>query len=317
MHNATGRARAESRKRKLLMKLQLMTAAALLAAASFPTQAHDGRRLEIKIVDGQLVVQGYNSAGIDDGGGVVRPYYNSLHDHWHNSLVGTFASADLPGFDLFTPGPLVGHDLTLTLHAASKWVNPPLMPTAGTVPTLEPLGVGEVIFASFDLSTVSTDAPGDLVIASSISLGGAADLDLAYEINSQPAGVIYVLEFTMSTDAPGVTDSDTIYLLFGPDGANAVEKLHHASLYIEEYLGTTLAVPCPGDLADDFGTMGADGQVSFGDFLALLGLVGPCPGMTPGCDGDIADDFGSMGADGQVSFGDFLALLGLVGSCPS
>lgn len=74
---------------------------------------------------------------------------------------------------------------------------------------------------------------------------------------------------------------------------------------------------CEGDIADDFGTLnGGDGQVSFGDFLALLGLVGPCPGGTPGCVGDIADDFGTVGnPDGQVSFGDFLALLGLVGPC--
>ncbi len=74
---------------------------------------------------------------------------------------------------------------------------------------------------------------------------------------------------------------------------------------------------CPGDIADDFGTLGGDGMVSFGDFLALLGLVGPCPGGIPGCVGDIADDFGTLnGGDGMVSFGDFLALLGLVGPCP-
>ena len=37
-------------------------------------------------------------------------------------------------------------------------------------------------------------------------------------------------------------------------------------------------VECPGDIANDFGTLGfLDGQVSFGDFLALLGLIGPCP----------------------------------------
>ncbi len=76
-------------------------------------------------------------------------------------------------------------------------------------------------------------------------------------------------------------------------------------------------LPCPGDIADDFGTIGADGMVSFGDFLALLGLIGPCPGGTPGCVGDIADDFGTLnGGDGMVSFGDFLALLGLIGPCP-
>ena len=80
--------------------------------------------------------------------------------------------------------------------------------------------------------------------------------------------------------------------------------------------GPVPMVACPGDIADDFGLLGADGMVSFGDFLALLGLVGPCPGGTPGCTGDIADDFGLPGGDGMVSFGDFLALLGLVGPCP-
>ena len=73
---------------------------------------------------------------------------------------------------------------------------------------------------------------------------------------------------------------------------------------------------CTGDIADDFGTLGSDDQVSFGDFLALLGLIGPCPGGTVGCTGDIADDFGTLGGDAQVSFGDFLALLGLIGPCP-
>ena len=75
---------------------------------------------------------------------------------------------------------------------------------------------------------------------------------------------------------------------------------------------------CTGDIADDFGTLGnTDGMVSFGDFLAMLTLLGPCPGGTPGCTGDIADDFGALGSsDGQVSFGDFLAALTLLGPCP-
>lgn len=81
---------------------------------------------------------------------------------------------------------------------------------------------------------------------------------------------------------------------------------------------------CLGDIADDFGSIspqgGPDGVVGFGDFLALLGLVGACPGGVPGCIGDFADDFGTLpplgGPDGQVGFGDFLALLGLVGPCP-
>ncbi len=76
--------------------------------------------------------------------------------------------------------------------------------------------------------------------------------------------------------------------------------------------------PCPGDIADDNGTPGADGQVSFGDFLASLGLLGPCGPATsnPDCTGDNADDNGTPGGDGQVSFGDFLFLLGVLGPCP-
>ncbi len=85
--------------------------------------------------------------------------------------------------------------------------------------------------------------------------------------------------------------------------------------------GTTVCLPTfrgftvenPLDIADDFGTLGPDGMISFGDFLAMLGLVGPCAGGTPGCTGDIADDFGTLGPDGMISFGDFLALLGFVG----
>jgi hypothetical protein len=78
------------------------------------------------------------------------------------------------------------------------------------------------------------------------------------------------------------------------------------------------AVPsiCIGDIADEFGTLGADGEVGFGDYLALLGLIGLCPGGTPGCTGDIADEFGNLGGDGVVDFGDFLALVSLIGSCP-
>ena len=83
------------------------------------------------------------------------------------------------------------------------------------------------------------------------------------------------------------------------------------NVYFDSIIGS-----CRGDIADDFGTLGPDGQVSFGDFLALLGLIGPCPGINPGgCPGDIADDFGTLGGDGRVSFGDFLALLGLIGPC--
>jgi len=86
------------------------------------------------------------------------------------------------------------------------------------------------------------------------------------------------------------------------------------------YVFDVTTLPCPGDIANELGELNPDGTVSFGDFMAMLTLVGPCPGNTPGCTGDIADDFGTPappgGPDGMVSFGDFLALLGLVGPCP-
>lgn len=71
---------------------------------------------------------------------------------------------------------------------------------------------------------------------------------------------------------------------------------------------------CVGDISSSSSM--PDGQVGFDDFLALLGLIGPCPGGAPGCTGDIADEFGTTGADGEIGFGDFLALLGLIGPCP-
>ncbi len=299
------------------MKKTLGAAAAVLAAAAFTADAHDGRRFEIKVVDGQLVAHGYNSAGVDDGAGVVRPYYNALHDHW-TFLVGVNAStSDLPGFDVLVPGELEGHSITLTFNGATRWSDVPMMPAPGTVPLLEPLDPGHTLFVSFDGQTVSTDAPGSMMLVSSVSSGGALDLDLSFDFNDQLPATIMVMEFVLSTDAPGVADSDTVYLLLSPDGANGMEKRHHASLYLENFLGTPIAEPCIGDIADDIGTLGSpDGEVSFGDFLAMLTLLGPCH-HGHGCTGDIADDFGVLGmGDGQVSFGDFLAMLSLLGPCP-
>jgi hypothetical protein len=47
----------------------------------------------------------------------------------------------------------------------------------------------------------------------------------------------------------------------------------------QEWEGFTyeLIESCVGDIADDIGTFGIDGQVNFGDFLSLLGRIGQCP----------------------------------------
>ena len=96
---------------------------------------HDGRRLEVIVVDDQLAVHGYNSGGVDQGGN-PRTYYNAMHDDWQNIASGIVAAtADLPGFDVFnatdsivgggSADRLQGAELTLTLHGAVKWDNSP------------------------------------------------------------------------------------------------------------------------------------------------------------------------------------------------
>lgn len=37
---------------------------------------------------------------------------------------------------------------------------------------------------------------------------------------------------------PAVEASDAVFILLSPDGSSPAEKLHHASLYQERYLGT-------------------------------------------------------------------------------
>ena len=73
------------------------------------------------------------------------------------------------------------------------------------------------------------------------------DLHLSYQYQGDafPSGEIYVIKSILSTSAPGVEDSSTIYTLLLPDGANMAERLHHQSLYLESQLG----VPEPTSLA--------------------------------------------------------------------
>ncbi|MEZ6241976.1 MAG: GC-type dockerin domain-anchored protein [Phycisphaerales bacterium] len=277
--------------------MRVLTALAVATLAAAPTLAHNGRRMEIKIVNDALVAQGYNSTGEDDGAGVVRPYYNAIHDHWENLGAGLGATADLPGFDIFEAGPLVGHSVTLTLNAGFKWVDPPLMPPAGTVPDLTPLDGADEVFVTLGLDSASTNSPGPLTLSASVPAGGAEDIDLTYDIGVEPSGVIYVLEFTLSTTAPGVEDSSTVYILLSPDGATPEEKLHPASLYLEQYLGTP---SCAADLAEPFGTL------DFSDVLAFLTAFG-----SGSPEADLAEPFGTF------DFSDVLEFLTAFGDgCP-
>lgn len=218
---------------------------ALLVALAANSLAHDGRRLEIIVNNGQLAAQGYISPGQpDDGGGSPRPYLNAIHGHW--SIIGGIAAvASLPGFDIFDPAPaeLVGHSLTLELLGAIKWVSPP-MDLTGVIPTLEPLGVGETINVGFGGSDINTDTLGSFLISSSVPVGGIEDIDLQYSMLGVPTNVIYALEWRLSSSAPDVADSETIYTILAPTG----HMYHQAALHLEQHLGLTV-VPEPSTLS--------------------------------------------------------------------
>lgn len=272
---------------------QLITAtgAVMLAAASTAI-AHEGRRFVIQVVDNQIVVQGHITTGVDDGAGVERPYFNSLHDNWQNNPSFPAASAWLPGFDLFTPGPLLGGNLSLTLIGGSKWVNPPASPKSGTIPDFQALSPSDEIFVGFDGEFVSTSAPGSLEIAAGTPSTGAADIDVTYDIALSPSNVIYVLEFRLSTNAPGVLESELIHVMLAPDATSPSGALLEASLFLESFFGL---FPCPGDLSGDGIVNGAD----LASLLASWGAAGPA----------------DLNGDGVVNGVDLAALLAGWGAC--
>lgn len=218
-------------------------------------EGHAGRRLEVDVLDGQLVARGFNS-GSDDGGGAIRSYLNSIHDHWQ-PYGGGFA-ANLPGFTVFA-GPsggagdlLAGGSLILTLDEVSVWQGvPPHEPPGGWVPEFEPLGNSWAIAVHDEFGGVVTSMNPGMSLTLGESLPGFvdSDLDLFYQLSGDPAGNLFLLEWTLS--ALGTTetyaDSDTIRMILSPPGADPAERLHHASLFVEEALGSP--VPEPAALA--------------------------------------------------------------------
>ena len=241
-------------------RLKSVRSCALLlcfVAASFAQRqasAHSGRRLLVEVANGVLQAQGVNT-GPADGAPSVRPYVNVIHDHWHNIYpdpatgLSPFANSLLPDIGVPPNGQLQGYDLTLTLLGAQKWVNPPEMPTPGVVPLLQPLGPGETIRIETVNSDVSTDAPGTLLLSVSVPARGIDDLLLNYTTNRLPSNEIDVLTFRLSakpadpTKPDLIADSGPIFVLLSPDGANSMEKLHHASLFLEAYLAKPIPEP--------------------------------------------------------------------------
>ena len=230
--------------RRLAPMILCMGLAALAASIA---EAHSGRRFVVSVDSDQIVARGANT-GTDDGAPAVRPYLGAIHDHWQNSPLGLdSASASFPEFDV--PGPtsaLANWPLRLTLHAVTTWRDPPHMPSAGTVPQLAPLSAGEIVSVTLDGETVDSSSPGTLLLASSVLAEGVLDISLLYEVNQRPSNQIHVVEVALSSGNPAIGDSDSLYVILSPDGATPVERLHHASLFLENYLASARPVPEPG-----------------------------------------------------------------------
>ena len=265
-----------------LLLTAALAATCFLAAAT--ADAHDGRRFQIEVVDNQLRAQGVNSNArpIDPAG--PRPYFNALHDHFADLGNGTFV-AGLPGYDMgLGSDALVGDQVTWTLTGASKWegvdalIDPDNMGRVIGTPDVDlvPLSAGEAISVSYDGDVIDTATLGGFTFVDDydgrvrvnddgvafVPNGGTSngfDLDPAYLFTGTPQtdggigpvpGTLFVLESVLSTDDPAIADSETIYTIFSPSGNGPVERLHFASLYLEEVLGTpTTPIPEPTSLA--------------------------------------------------------------------
>lgn len=230
-----------------MFRYKLLTALAVIALCT-PAFAHEGRRFEVKVIDGKLYAHGFNTQGVDDGAGVQRSYFNALHDHFDNSETLTvFASSAQPSYDI---GPdateLIGYNLQWTATGFMKWSSPAM---SGPV-SLSPLEAGELlaIVNGGDIirsDTYDNGGPATTTLAPLYNGANGTDLHLSYQYNGDafPSGEIFVIKSILSTSAPGVEDSDTIYTLLSPDGNSPMEKLHHHSLHLEKTLGTPVPEP--------------------------------------------------------------------------
>lgn len=209
------------------------------------SHAHVGRRIQVGVENGKLVGQGANSnpAAPDFG---VRTYPGAVHDHWQaNPLDPNAAFAFSPEFDILSPiVELRDYPLYLRWESTQKWVAPPMMPMVDTVPVFQPLSPGELIaIEATGSTTANSDTLGDLLLHASVPTAGAPDIALLYALNRSPAGSLYVLEFTLHSGSPHIAPSDSIYLVMSPFMNAPGGNLHHAAIFLEEYLGTRTVVP--------------------------------------------------------------------------
>jgi hypothetical protein len=209
------------------------------------THAHVGRRLRLDVAGGKLTAQGVNT-GAPDGAPNERPYDGVVHDHWRNFTVPAlptpeFANSFLPEFDV-PPyvTELEHHSLSLQLTGAWQWVSPPHHALS---PNFTPLDPGEVIRIDGAANTfTTTEAMGSLLLSESIPAGGDPDVGVLYSIDGHPQDEIHILRFIVSAENTAgpthIQPSDPIFVVIAPDGPTHLDKLHHQSLFLSEYLST-------------------------------------------------------------------------------
>lgn len=131
---------------------------------------------------------------------------------------------------------------------------------AGTTLDLQPLDASEAISLKFGTEVISTDDLGtsnnrtltminnfDGLLALDPATGFATnpnapagsngfdvDLQYTYTGSAVPLDTLYILEVALSTDASGIAPSETVYTIFSPDGNGPIERLHFASLFVEQ-----------------------------------------------------------------------------------
>lgn len=226
-----------------MLSRSILTLTALTALVpALAVHAHTGPRFEVQVHDNKLYAQGYNSANFDDGGGIVRPYFNVIHEHW-NTIASVLSSANQPGIDVHTAGLLTGHNLQLKVLGAKKWVGYNLVDPI----VLTPLDSNRTISIFYSAPAIYTNAPGSVKTLKT-SVANDDHFDLSYDFLTNVLGpalvatdTLYLVELQLLTNAPGIAASDTVNVILAPPGTGS----HAAALRLEEFLGIQLPTEVP------------------------------------------------------------------------
>ncbi len=178
-------------------------------------------------------------------------------------LISTQTPKDsLPEFEVQAPVAfftLNSYALDLEFVSAWRWLSPPspnspIVPDS-IVPFLQPLDEQTIISMQTLGAPINTDSLGILPLSTSVPASGTGDIIPLYSVAGSPSDEIQVLEFILSATppdnaSPAIASSDPIFVILSPDGVGFVERLHFASLYLEEYLAVNgLPVPEPTGVA--------------------------------------------------------------------